>query len=522
MANEYIAIPKEKFAFANMDGKLHDEKLKTKARGYFADAFLRFRKNKSSVVAGCIIIFLVIFAIFAPIISPFNIEDKDSEYKNFPPFVPAIADLGWGILDGAKFIDDYNEIEMQIRNGIYQETGYNPIIDASNFESWTVKERGEEVTKYSYTNVKINAYYEKGLKLRTISREEYQAIQEWQNENGIQVIYPYVRLEDVFVLGEKETQYPKQDASVWYKVDTKFNPVRDADGNLIPAYLTDPSKDSVIPYNSTRIEGDNGNYIYAVDKQSAVQVRVFYYNYYQFKNDSTPNFFFGTDDYGRDLFGAIGMGARFSLIFAILVSAVNLTLGAIYGAIQGYYGGWIDMILDRISDILSGMPFMVVITLFQLHLAPKLGDYGALVAFFLAFIATGWIGMAALTRKQFYRFKNSEYVMAARTLGASDKRLMFKHIFPNSIGTMVTSCVLVIPGVISSETSLTYLNIINLAQFTGTSIGELMSLGQSVGLDGAPHAMLFPSLFVGLLLISFNLFGNGLRDAFNPSTRGAE
>ena len=78
MANEYIAIPKEKFAFANMDGKLHDEKLKTKARGYFADAFLRFRKNKSSVVAACIIIFLVLFAIFAPIISPFSIDDKDN------------------------------------------------------------------------------------------------------------------------------------------------------------------------------------------------------------------------------------------------------------------------------------------------------------------------------------------------------------------------------------------------------------------------------------------------------------
>jgi oligopeptide transport system permease protein len=129
--------------------------------------------------------------------------------------------------------------------------------------------------------------------------------------------------------------------------------------------------------------------------------------------------------------------------------------------------------------------------------------------------------MAALTRKQFYRFKNSEYVMAARTLGASDGRLMFKHIFPNSLGTMVTSCALVIPGVISSETQLTYLKIINLADFSGTSIGELMALGQQT-MTSSPHAMFFPALFVSLLLISFNLFGNGLRDAFNPSTRGVE
>ena len=261
--------------------------------------------------------------------------------------------------------------------------------------------------------------------------------------------------------------------------------------------------------------------VYAIDKGSAVRVRVFHYTYYQFKNNTTPNFFFGTDDFGRDLFCAIGMGARFSLLFAVLVSAVNLTIGAFYGAVQGYYGGWLDLLLDRISDILSGMPFMVVITLFQLHLAPKLGEYGALVAFFLAFIATGWIGMSALTRKQFYRFKSSEYVMAAKTLGARDGRVMFKHIFPNAIGTMVTSCALVIPGVISSETSLTYLKIIDLAQFTGTSIGQLMSQGQATGLD-SPHTMLFPALFVSLLLISFNLFGNGLRDAFNPSTRGEE
>lgn len=111
--------------------------------------------------------------------------------------------------------------------------------------------------------------------------------------------------------------------------------------------------------------------------------------------------------------------------------------------------------------------------------------------------------------------------LAARTLGASDRRLMFKHIFPNSLGTIVTSCVLVIPGVISSETSLTYLGIINLSDFAGTSIGTLMSQGQS-SMTTSPHAMFFPALFVSLLLICFNLFGNGLRDAFNPSTRGVE
>ena len=202
----------------------------------------------------------------------------------------------------------------------------------------------------------------------------------------------------------------------------------------------------------------------------------------------------------------------------MIVSAINLTIGAIYGAIQGYYGGAIDMTMDRICDVLSGVPFIVVATLFQLHLAQKVGT---IPSFLFAFVLTGWIGMASLTRKQFYRFKGQEYVLAARTLGASDRRLMFKHIFPNSLGTIITSSVLVIPGVINSETSLTYLGIVNLSEFAGTSIGELMTQGQAA-MTTSPHAMLFPALFISLLLISFNLFGNGLRDAFNPSTRGTE
>ena len=100
-------------------------------------------------------------------------------------------------------------------------------------------------------------------------------------------------------------------------------------------------------------------------------------------------------------------------------------------------------------------------------------------------------------------------------------RLMFKHVFPNSLGTIVTSCALVIPSVIRSETTLTYLGIINISDFAGTSIGTLLSQGQT-SMTTSPHAMFFPALYFSLLMISFNLFGNGLRDAFNPSMRGAE
>ena len=111
--------------------------------------------------------------------------------------------------------------------------------------------------------------------------------------------------------------------------------------------------------------------------------------------------------------------------------------------------------------------------------------------------------------------------MAARTLGASDRRIIWKHIFPNSLGTIITSSVLVIPGVIFSESMLSYLGIVKLGGASGTSLGTLLSDASAIWMN-YPHLMVFPALVISLLMISFNLFGNGLRDAFNPSLRGVE
>ena len=129
--------------------------------------------------------------------------------------------------------------------------------------------------------------------------------------------------------------------------------------------------------------------------------------------------------------------------------------------------------------------------------------------------------MAALTRKQFYRYKNREYVMAARALGASHRRIIFRHILPNSIGTIVTSAAMLIPSVIALETTLTYLGIVNLSGAGAVSLGTLIELGKTA-LESSPHTLLLPALFLALVMICFNLVGNGLRDAFNPSMRFSE
>ena len=280
-------------------------------------------------------------------------------------------------------------------------------------------------------------------------------------------------------------------------------------------------------FSKMRIEGE-GEYIYdyAIQRNggSQYEIRVNYYEYYKYYHSqilhdriSKPYFLFGTTSSGQDIFTCLASGARFSFLFAIAVASVNMIVGAIYGAIEGYYGGKADMIMERIVEILSAVPFMIVITLLKYHM----GGTSHTIILFISFFLTGWIGMSGLVRMQFYRFKNQEYVLAARTLGAKDPRIMFKHIFPNALGTIVTSSVLVIPGMIFSETSLSYLGIINLNSGNMTSVGTLLAGGQPY-LVNYPHMILFPAIFISLLMLCFNLFGNGLRDAFNPSLRGTE
>ncbi len=497
-------IPKEKLVFVKQKDKIGDEALKTAPRSYLADAMLRFKKNRSSVVAAWILLFLVIFCILSPLISPYKITDKDNIYTAYPPFVPAFSHMGF--LDGGRIYDSQNDISLTSLRGIAEETGMDPFIKVLNVSEQKSRYRGKDVIRKTY-DIRVNAYYALGIVHRVFTFDEFDRIQKWQNETGIQVIYPYVHPRDIEGI--------KNDANLWYKVDANGRAVLNEDGSFTPVYATEKDEEGA-PYDSLRIPSDDGSYIYSVKKSGAVQCRVCYYNYYRCINGHEPFYVMGTSSMGMDLFGAIGVGGRFSLLFALLVAVINLFIGTVYGSLQGYYGGAVDMVLDRLLDVLSGVPFIIVATLFQMHLAAKVGVIGS---FLFAFVLTGWVGIAALTRTQFYRFRGMEFVMASQTLGASDARLMYRHILPNAAGTIITGCALLIPGIISSETALSYLGIVDLSSFSGTTLGSLLSQGSAIAMT-SPHAILWPSIFIGLLMISFNLLGNGLRDAFNPATKG--
>ena len=234
------------------------------------------------------------------------------------------------------------------------------------------------------------------------------------------------------------------------------------------------------------------------------------YKYYGYS--SMPRFLLGTTELGYDLIKLAFESLRTSLILALLVAAVNFSIGLVWGATSGYYGGNVDLFMERLSDILGYIPTTVVVTLCILHLGNSVLTFG------IALCLTGWLGVAGRTRTQFYRYKGREYVLASRTLGAKDSRLIFKHILPNALGTIVTSAILMIPGVIFSEASLSYLGL----GIKGTrSFGVLLSENQQY-LGTRPALILFPAVIISLLMISFNLFGNGLRDALNPSLKGSE
>jgi oligopeptide transport system permease protein len=227
---------------------------------------------------------------------------------------------------------------------------------------------------------------------------------------------------------------------------------------------------------------------------------------------SMPRYLWGTDDAGKDLLNVVFAGLRTSLLLGIITSTICFIFGLCWGAVSGYFGGWVDIAMERFCEILGGVPWIVVMTLAIQLLGQNFRTFA------LALCLTGWMGTSSITRTQFYRFKDREYILAARTLGASDGRLIFRHILPNAVGTIVTSTVLMIPSVIFSEATISYLG---LGLQGMASLGVTLSDNQKF-IGTYPYLILFPSIVMALIMISFNLFGNGLRDAFNPSLKGEE
>lgn len=222
------------------------------------------------------------------------------------------------------------------------------------------------------------------------------------------------------------------------------------------------------------------------------------------------NFWFGTDQLGRDLWSRTWQGAQVSLFIGVVAALLDIFIGVIYGAISGFFGGRLDNVMQRIIEIVASIPTLIVVILFVLIFEPSIWTI------ILAMAITGWIGMSRVVRGEFLKLKNQEFVLASKTLGASKFKLIFKHILPNTLGVIVVTSMFTVPNAIFFEAFLSFIGIGVPAP--RTSLGSLVNEGRAMLLIH-PHELFIPALVLSLLILFFYLFSDGLRDAFDPKMR---
>ncbi|GAY73356.1 ABC transporter permease [Lentilactobacillus kosonis] len=222
------------------------------------------------------------------------------------------------------------------------------------------------------------------------------------------------------------------------------------------------------------------------------------------------HYLMGTDYLGRDLFSRVLYGTRISLWIALAASFFDLTIGVIYGIVSGWKGGRIDNFMQRFIEIMLSIPYIVIMVLLILVLKP------GMTAIILAIAITSWINMARLVRAQTLELKNQEFILAARTLGESPLKIAFKHLLPNLSSVIIINMMFTIPTAIFNEAFLSYIGIgISAPQ---ASLGTLISDGQK-NFQFLPYQMWYPAIVLSILMIAFNILGDGLRDAFDPKSR---
>ena len=237
----------------------------------------------------------------------------------------------------------------------------------------------------------------------------------------------------------------------------------------------------------------------------------------------------GTDNLGRDYAVRVMMGSRVSLLVGLVASAIILLIGSLYGSISGFFGGWVDMVMMRIVDIIYTVPDVLIIILLAAVLNYPVKDLSQkpgfewigvigvnLISIFLVFALLYWVGMARIVRSQIMILKEQEYVTAARALGASSGRIIRKHLLTNCIGTLIVTTTLQIPSSIFTESFLSFLGLgVNAPM---PSLGSLASAAIN-GLQSYPHRLFAPAIMISVIILSFNLLGDGLRDAFDPKMK---
>ncbi|GEK35620.1 ABC transporter permease [Kurthia sibirica] len=229
-----------------------------------------------------------------------------------------------------------------------------------------------------------------------------------------------------------------------------------------------------------------------------------------FNHPPSAKNWFGTDDLGRDVFTRVWYGARISLFIGLSAAIIDLIIGVAWGSIAGLAGGRVDDIMMRIADVLTAVPYLLVVIILLVVMQP------GLLPMIIALSITGWVNMARIVRGEVLSIKNQEYVLAARTLGGRTGHLIMRHLVPNALGAIIVTMTLTIPSAIFTESFLSYIGL-GVSQ-PQASWGTMASEGNNA-IDTAPWRLIFPALFISVTIFAFNAIGDGLRDALDPKLR---
>ena len=312
------------------------------------------------------------------------------------------------------------------------------------------------------------------------------------------------------------------------------------DGELVQRFdLSEDDRDIINRTYTYRIKDEQGNDKYVVMADFSYQTDpvkklegIDYSLTYEGTEYKTPDFkvwnktfVLGTDLNGRDLMSRVMYGTGISLTIAFVAAVINLFIGVLYGSIAGYIGGNVDLIMMRIVDIINSIPLLLYVILlsvvlkeswFEENVLNPIFGPGGLGTIILTLITVYWVGMARLVRGQILGLKEQEYVLAARTIGVPNFKIILKHLVPNALGPIIVAMAMMIPSAVFTEAFLSFIGLGISAP--RASLGSLANDGQQF-MQTYPYQLVIPALVIAFMMLSFNFVGDGLRDALDPRLR---